>query len=174
MGPFDFLQKKGSQAIKPQPAKLRKETVSIQPNTRKILDTKAQCPRVRRVPAIKQVKKVDFRALETPKAARQDSKKRQISDQLRLESDSDDNFSDEILEGTNKRPRIGPSVELDRHRRLRCMESLSADEAAMGNMVQAAEIASLQMATKYKAAFPDDPEATHIYLQYPSESAKER
>lgn len=173
MGPFDFLQKKGSQAIKPQPAKLRKETVSIQPNTQKTLDPKAQRPRVRTVPAIKRVKKVDLNAFESPKA-RQDSKKRQISDQLRLESDSDDSFSDEILEASNKRPRISPSVEPDRHRRLRCMESLSADEAAMGNMVQAAEIASLQMATKYKPAFPDDPEATHIYLQYPSESAKER
>lgn len=173
MGPFDFLQKKGSQAIKPQPAKLRKETVSIQPDTKKTLDPKAQRPRVRTVPAIKRVKKVDLNALESPKA-RQDSKKRQISDQLRLESDSDDSFSDEILEASNKRPRISPSVEPDRHRRLRCMESLSADEAAMGNMVQAAEIASLQMATKYKPAFPDDPEATHIYLQYPSESAKER
>lgn len=173
MGPFDFLQKKGSQAIKPQPAKLRKETVSIQPNTKKTLDPKAQRPRVRTVPAIKRVKKVDLNAFESPKA-RQDSKKRQISDQLRLESDSDDSFSDEILEASNKRPRISPSVEPDRHRRLRCMESLSADEAAMGNMVQAAEIASLQMATKYKPAFPDDPEATHIYLQYPSESAKER
>lgn len=173
MGPFDFLQKKGSQAIKPQPAKLRKETVSIQPNTKKTLDPKAQRPRVRTVPAIKRVKKVDLNALESPKA-RQDSKKRQISDQLRLESDSDDSFSDEILEASNKRPRISPSVEPDRHRRLRCMESLSAVEAAMGNMVQAAEIASLQMATKYKPAFPDDPEATHIYLQYPSESAKER
>lgn len=173
MGPFDFLQKKGSQAIKPQPAKLRKESVSIQPNTKKSLDPKAQRPRVRTVPAIKRVKKVDLNALESPKA-RQDSKKRQISDQLRLESDSDDSFSDEILEASNKRPRISPSVEPDRHRRLRCMESLSADEAAMGNMVQAAEIASLQMATKYKPAFPDDPEATHIYLQYPSESAKER
>lgn len=173
MGPFDFLQKKGSQAIKPEPAKLRKETVSIQPNARKTLDPKAQRPRVRTVTAIKRVKKVDLNALETPKA-RQDSKKRQISDQPRLESDSDDSFSDEILEATNKRPRISPSVEPDRHRRLRCMESLSADEAAMGNMVQAAEIASLQMATKYKPAFPDDPEATHIYLQYPSESAKER
>ncbi len=116
---------------------------------------------------------MDLNAFESPKA-RQDSKKRQISDQLRLESDSDDSFSDEILEASNKRPRISPSVEPDRHRRLRCMESLSADEAAMGNMVQAAEIASLQMATKYKPAFPDDPEATHIYLQYPSESAKER
>lgn len=173
MGPFDFLQKKGSQAIKPQPAKLRKETVSIQPNTKKTLDPKAQRPRVRTVPAIKRVKKVDLNAFESPKA-RHDSKKRQISDQLRLESDSDDSFSDEILEASNKRPRISPSVEPDRHRRLRCMESLSADEAAMGNMVQAAEIASLQMATKYKPAFPDDPEATHIYLQYPSESAKER
>lgn len=173
MGPFDFLQKKGSQAIKPQPAKLRKETVSIQPNTRKTLDPKTQRPRVRTVAAIKRVKKVDLNTLETPKA-RQDSKKRQISDQLRLDSDSDDSFSDEILEVSNKRPRISPSVEPDRHRRLRCMESLSADEAAMGNMVQAAEIASLQMATKYKPAFPDDPEATHIYLQYPSESAKER
>lgn len=173
MGPFDFLQKKGSQAIKPEPAKLRKETVSIQPNARKTLDPKAQRPRVRTVTAIKRVKKVDLNALETPKA-RQDSKKRQISDQPRLESDSDDSFSDEILEATNKRPRISPSVEPDMHRRLRCMESLSADEAAMGNMVQAAEIASLQIATKYKPAFPDDPEATHIYLQYPSESAKER
>lgn len=173
MGPFDFLQKKGSQAIKPEPAKLRKETVSIQPNARKTLDPKAKRPRVRTVTAIKRVKKVDLNALETPKA-RQNSKKRQISDQPRLESDSDDSFSDEILEASNKRPRISPSVEPDRHRRLRCMESLSADEAAMGNMVQAAEIASLQMATKYKPAFPDDPEATHIYLQYPSESAKER
>lgn len=174
MGPFDFLQKKGSQAIKPQPAKLRKETVSIQPNTRKTLDPKAQRPRVRTVPAIKRVKKVDLNALERPKDRRQDSKKRQISNQPRLESDSDDNFSDEILEASNKRLRISPSAEPDRHRRLRCMKSLSADEAAMGNMVQAAEIASLQMATKYKPAFPDDPEATHIYLQYPSESAKER
>lgn len=173
MGPFDFLQKKGSQAIKPQPAKLRKETVSTQPNTREKLDPKAQRPRVRTVPAIKRVKKVDLTALEPPRA-RQDSKKRQISDQPRLESDSDDSFSDGVLEASNKRPRISPSVEPDRHRRLRCMKSLSADEAAMGNMVQAVEIASLQMATKYKPAFPDDPEATHIYLQYPSESAKER
>lgn len=167
MGPFDFLQKKGSQAIKPQPAKIRKETISLHPNPRKTLD-------LRTVPTIKRVKKVDPNALEPPKARRQDSKKRQISKQPRLESDSDDSFSDGILEASNKRLRISPSVEPDRHRRLHCKKSLSADEAAMGNMVQAAEIASLQVATKYKPAFPDAPEATHIYLQYPSESAKER
>lgn len=174
MGPFDFLQKKGSQAIKPQPAKIRKETVSIRPNPRKTLDPTAQRPRIRTVPTIKRVKKVDPNALEPPKARHQNSKKRRISKQPRLESDSDGSFSDDSLEASNKRLRISPSVEPDRHRRLHCTKSLSADEAAMGNMVQAAEIASLQMATKYKQAFPDDPEATHVYLQYPSESAKER
>lgn len=174
MGPFDFLQKKGSQAIKPQPAKIRTETVSILPRPKTTLDPIAQRARNRTVPAIKRVKKVDPNALEPPRARRQDSKKRRISNQPRLESDSDDSFSDDILEASNKRLRISPSVEPDRHRRLHCMKSLSADEVAMGNMVQAAEIASLQLATKYKPAFPDYPEATHIYLQYPSESVKER
>lgn len=174
MGPFDFLQKKGSQAIKPQPASIRKETVSIHSNPRKKLDSTAQRPRIRTVPAIKRVRKVDPNVLEPPKTRRQDSRKRQISKEPRLESDSDENFSDEVLEASNKRLRISPSVEPDRHRRLHCMKSLSADEVGMGNMVQAAEIASLQMATKYKPAFPDDLEVTHIYLQYPSESAKER
>ncbi len=174
MGPFDFLQKKGSKALKPQPAQIRKEIVSIIPNPRKVVNPTPQRSNAP-VRPIKRTKPSDpHTALHPSKSRRQDSKKRQLSEQPRLDSDSEDGFFDGVSEASNKRLRISPSVEPDRNRLLRCKKPLLEDEEILRNMVHAAEIASLKMPVKYKPAFPNDPEATHILLQYPSESAKER
>lgn len=173
MGPFDYIQKKGSKALKPQPAQIRKEIISTLPHARKALSSTPKRTNTRTVPATNKPRQPDLAVLH-PKSRNQGSKKRLFSAQLRLESDSDDDTSEETLEASSKRSRVSASVEPTSNRQIRCKKLFSEDEEDTRNMVHAAEIATLRRPTKYKAAFPNDPQATSILLHYPSELAKER
>lgn len=174
MGPFDYIQKKGSKALKPQPAQIRKEVISPLPHARKALSSTPKRTNTRIVPAASKPRQPDLAASYPSKSRNQGSKKRLFSAQLRLESDSDNDTSEETLEASSKRSRVSASVEPASNRQVRCKKIFSEDEEDTRNMVHAAEIATLRRPTKYKAAFPNDPQVTNIRLHYPSELADER
>lgn len=173
MGPFDYIQKKGSKALKPQPAQIRKEIVSTLPQARKGLSLTPNRTNTRVIPAANKPRQLDLAVLHPSKSRVQGSKKRIFPAQLRLQSDSDDDSSEETLETSTKRSRVSASVEPASDRQVRCEKLCLYDEDTR-NMVHAAEIATLRRPTKYKAAFPNDPQATNISLQYPSELAQEK
>lgn len=174
MGPFDYIQKKGSKALKPQPAQIRKEIISTLPHARKALSSTPKRTNTRSVSAANKPRQPDLTALHPSKSTNQGSKKRLFSAHLRLESDSDDEASEETFEVSSKRSRVSASVEPASNRQVRCKKLFSEDVEDTRNMVHAAEIATLRRPAKYKAAFPKDPQATNILLHYPSELAKER
>lgn len=174
MGPFDFIQKKGSKALKPQPAQIRKEIISTLPPARRALSSTPKRTNTRTAPTANKPRQPDLAAFHPAKSRNEVSKKRLFSAQLRLQSDSDDDTSEETLEASSKRSRVSASVEPASNRQLRCKKPFPENEEDTSNMVHAAEIATLRRPTKYKAAFPNDPHATKILLHYPSELAEER
>lgn len=89
-------------------------------------------------------------------------------------SDSDDDVSDQDLGAAKKRARRASNVEPDPNRHIRSRRAFSDAEAGKFPMVHASAIASLSKPTKYKPAFPNDPQAIEICLQYPSASQREK
>lgn len=173
MGFFDHIQRKGSTAIRAQPAQVRKEIVTIPANPRKALNPNPQ-PRNDRIPSrTLNVKQKPVAVQQALKARAQKSRKRPSSAQPRLDSDSDENSLDGVLEDSRKRVRASTDVEVDTKRLVRCRKAFSEDGGSFP-MVHAAEIASLSKPTKYRAVFPEFPHATVIYLQYPSASQREK
>lgn len=173
MGPFDYIQKKGSAALKPQQAQTRKEFVSTPLDLQKASNFKPQRMKSRIVSG-NTPKRLNPASLHPSESRNQRPRKRLRSAQPRLESDSDEKDSDEASEALSKRSRATASAEVDTNRQIRCSKPLSENGEEISHMVHAAEIATLNWPTKYKAAFPDDPQVTDIFLQYPSETIMER
>lgn len=169
MGPFDYIQKKGSEALKPQPANIRKEI------SRKALPLTPQPSNSRIVrPVSNNAGQSNLAVLRPSKPRGERPRKRRFSLHPRLESDSDEKDSNETSETPSKRSRVSASVESDYDRQVRCKKTFMEVEKQTHNMVHAASIATLAQPTKYKAAFPNDSHADEISLQYPSEAIKER
>ena len=174
MGPFDYIQKKGSEALKPQPAQIRKEITSRLSHSPKALPLTPQPSNRRTIPSVSnKARQSDLTALGPSKPLGERPRKRPFSLHSRLESDSDDD-SIETSEAPSKRSRVSTSVEPDYDRQVRCKKSPLEVDKETHNMVHAAAIATLARPTKYKAAFPNDAHAIEIFLQYPSEAVKER
>ena len=174
MGFFDHIQKKGSTAIKSQPAQIRKEIVTASANPRKTLNLNTQLGDNRILPAPLNGKRKPVAVQPKPKPRVQTQKKRPSSVQPRLESDSDESSTDEFLDDSRKRARMSTDVEVDTKRQVRCRKAFSDEDGGYIPMVHAADIASLSKPTKYRAVFPEIPRAIEIYLQYPSASQREK
>ena len=174
MGFFDHIQKKGSTAIKAQPAQIRKEIVVAPANPQKTLNTYPRLGGTRHLPGQLNGKRKSAAVWPNPKFRDQNQKKRPSLAQPRLESDSDESSVDEFLEDSRKRARMSTDVEVDTKRQVRCRKAFSDEDYGSFPMVHAADIASLSKPTKYRALFPEVPRETEIYLQYPSASQREK
>lgn len=174
MGFFDHLQPKGRKALKPEPPRIRKEVDhSTPPPARRIgtpTSTRASTPVLPNRLARKRAR-LDVKA---PASRSPKPRKRTVSEQPRLESDSDDDGSAQAFDQPNKRVRLSGDVDHDETRRLRCQSAFLEDEDAKFPMIHAADIASLNMSTKYKPAFPGSLESHSALIQYPSASHPEK
>lgn len=82
-------------------------------------------------------------------------------------SDTEDSFD------ARKRAKISVSTEPDLKRKVRSLEAFSPEQDAF-QMVHAADIASLDKATKFRSAFEEPSVLANVSLQYPSASQRER
>ena len=172
MGFFDHIQKKGSTAIKAQPAQVRREIIIAPANPTKVrnLASRLRDNRILRVTSDVKRQPVNIQKPAKPRA--RNLRKRPSSAQLRLESDSDESSTDGFLEDSRKRVRISTDAEVDKQRQVRCRMAFSEDGGSFP-IVRASDIASLRRPAKYRMAFPEFPQATEILLQYPSASQRE-
>ncbi len=174
MGFFDHIQKKGSTAIKAQPAQVRTEIVLAPVKPHRSPNSNPRLKDNRYLPLTLNAKRKPVTKEQISKPRTQNLRKRPSLAQPRLESDSDESSNDQIVEGSRKRVRVSTDVEEDTKRQVRCGKAFSDEDRGWFPMVHAADIASLSKPTKYKAVFPDCAQATGIFLQYPSASQQER
>ncbi len=174
MGFFDHIQRKGSTAIKAQPAQIRKEITTAPANPRKVLKPARQLAKGPISPRTLDVKQKSVAVQQTSKSRATNSRKRPSSVQPRLESDSDESPTDEVSKDSRKRVRRSTDGDVDTKRLVRCRKAFTDEDGGSFPMVHAADIASLSKPTKYKAVFPEFPYATEIFLQYPSASQREK
>lgn len=174
MGFFDSIQKPGFTAAKGKNVHIKQEIVKTALNPQKTFAPFPQHSNKRSLP-LKKVSKVNSQmAKSSPKSRAQNSRKRLVSIPQRLESDSDDDVSDQDLGAARKRARRNSDVEPDLNRRIRSRKAFSKEDGGVFPMVHAIDVASLSKPTKYKAAFSNDPQAIQIRLQYPSASQSEK
>ncbi len=174
MGFFDSIQKPGFTAAKGKNVHIKQEIVKTALNPPKTFVPFPQHS-IRRPLPDKKAKRLSSQTTKSsPKFRAQNPRKRPSSTPQRLESDSDDDVSDQDLGDARKRARRTSDVEPDIKRQIRSRKAFSEDNGGIFPMVHAADVASLDKPTKYKAAFPNDPQAIKIHLQYPSASQNER
>ncbi|KAL9612512.1 MAG: hypothetical protein Q9167_002897 [Letrouitia subvulpina] len=178
MGFFDHLQPKGCKALKPEPPRIRKEVDhSTPPPTRMTVtptSTRSNTPVLPNRLAGKRARLSVKGPTSTPTSQSPKPRKRTVSEQPRLESDSDDDGSGQAFDQPNKRIRLSEDVEYDKTRRLRCESAFLEDDDAKFPMIHAADIASLDTSTKYKPAFPGSLDSYTILVQYPSATHAEK
>lgn len=173
MGPFDLLRKKGTKPIQAQPQKLRKQiTVTQVPVLTESSESGSSSVHRRGSPAFGAARNRRPVKLQPvlPQARR--SKKRPSPAQLRLQSDSDDDSEREEDTEQRKKVKLSAEPEVDTRRQIRSLKAFSADQDGRFPMVHAADIASLNTSTKYKAAF-SQAQFTTVAIQYPSASQAE-
>ena len=174
MGFFDSIQKPGFTAAKGKNVHIKQEIVKTTLNPQNTFIPFPQHSKKRSLQD-KQAKKLHSpTARPSPKSRAQNARKRPASILQRLESDSDDGVSDQDLGDSRKRARKASDVEPDIKWQIRSRKAFSEDDGGMFPMVHAADVASLSKPTKYRAAFPNDPQVIRIHLQYPSASQCER
>ncbi|RAL13969.1 histone methyltransferase DOT1 [Aspergillus homomorphus CBS 101889] len=193
MGFFDHLQKGGAFSLQPKKPQIRQvvqtraaaptassrspyhsspRTPSTQLKTRESSSRSVSRDRNDLVPSSSSSK----RRLGTPA---QSSRKRQTPE-LRLSSDDDASSDSDAssFEIGRKRARTGDdSAEPDPHRRVRSLKAFVEDGGGGGRrlpMIHAAEITSSQKEGNFKPAFGEARPLPEIFLQYPSNSPKER
>lgn len=174
MGFFDGIQKSGFQAAQVKTSSIKQEIVKTTLNPRKSFIPYPHHSMQRTIPAKLARKQQHDSPKPSPRTLPKNAQKRPASTQQRLESDSDDDVSDQGLGDARKRARRSSDVEPDLNRQIRSTKAFSEEDGGTIKMVHAVEIASLDKPTKYKAAFPNIPQALKIQLQYPSASPKER
>ena len=175
MGFFDSIQKPGFTAAKGKNIHIKQEIVKTALNPQKTFVPFPQHSNKRSLPD-KKIETVNNQtAKSSSKSQTLDTRKRPASTPQRLESDTDDDVSDQDLGDARKRARRASDVEPDPNRQIRSRKAFDEEEhGGAFPMVHAAEVASLSKPTKYRAAFPNDPQAIRIHLQYPSASQCER
>ena len=173
MGFFDSIQKPGFTAAKGKNSHIHQELTRTPTPPRTPIPL-SQRLNNRSLP-VKKIGKTNSPARKaSPKRRDQHSRKRAVATPQPLESDSDDDGADRDLESARKRVRRDSKIEADINRQIRSKKAFSDEDGGNFLMVHAADIASLSKPTKYIAAFPNDPQATEIYLQYPSASQREK
>ena len=177
MGFFDSIQKPGFTAAKGKNVHIKQEIVKTALNPQTTLIPSPGHSK-RSLPDKKAKRLHDPTAKPSAELSSRPQilhpRKRPASTPQRLESDSDDDVSDQDLGNARKRARRISDVEPDPKRQIRSRKAFSGDDGGIFPMVHAADFASLNKPTKYRAAFPDDPQAIRIHLQYPSASQCER
>ena len=171
MGPFDHIQKKGSVAIKPQPAQIRKEIISIVSSVQKASNVNSRKDLSRERCRITQ------NISSHLKGQSKDTKKNPSNLLQRLESDSDDNADGNHIEtetNPRKRQRISVKGTPDISREMRDQNSFLKDGHGIPAMVHAADIASVSNSTSYRRAFPKTVHLNQVDLHYPSACAVEK
>ena len=174
MGFFDSIQKPGFTAAKGKNVHIKQEIVKTALNPQRTFVPFPQHSNKRSLPDKKAAKLSSQTAKPSPISRAQNSRKRLASTPQRLESDSDDDVSDQDLGDARKRARKMRDAEPDPNRQIRSRKAFSEEDGGVFPMIHAADVASLSKHTKYKAAFPNDPEAIEVLLQYPSASQNER
>ena len=170
MGPFDHIQKKGSVAIKPQPAQIRREIISTVTPVQKVSNV---APR-------KDLSRENAKTTQTTsnvKGQSVDTRKKPSNVPQRLESDSDDNGDRNNIETETvprKRQRTGIKGTPDISREIRNQNSFLKDSHGIPGMVHAADIANVRDSTKYRRAFPKTIHLSQIDLHYPAACAVEK
>lgn len=171
MGPFDHIQKKGSVAIKPQPAQIRREIISTVTSVKK---TSNVAPR-------KDLSREKAKTAQTTsshvKGQSVDGRKKTPNLHPRLESDSDDNGDRNYIETENvprKRQRMSVEGTPDISREIRNQKSFIKDGHGIPTLVHAADIANVRDSTKYRRAFPKTSHLSQVDLHYPAACAVER
>ena len=170
MGFFDSIQKPGFTAAKAKNVHIKQEVVKTVLNPQKTFVPFPQHPNKRSLPDKKAKSPNCQTAKPSSKARAQNHRRRPASTPQRLESDSEDDASDQDLGDARKRARRTSDVEPDSKRQIRSRKAFSEDDGGVFPMVHAANVASLSKPTKYRAAFPNDPGVIRIRLQYPSAS----
>ena len=176
MGFFDSIQKPGFKAAQTKNAHIQKEVVKTTIDPRK---TQSPTPFAQRLlnrvpPKKKSPKQSNTKATPSPRSQPHNPRKRAASTPQRLESDSDGDVSDENLDIGSKRVRRSSDPEPDLNRQIRSRRAFSGEDGGQFHMIHAAEIASLSTPSKYSPAFPNDPNAIEVQLQYPSASQREK
>ncbi|KAM0800176.1 putative histone methylation protein Dot1 [Usnea florida] len=174
MGFFDSIQKPGFAAAKGKNIHIKQEIVKTVLNPQKTFVPFPQQSKKPFLPDKMPTKPNSQTAKPSPKARAQNPRKRLASTPQRLESDSDDDISDQDFGNARKRARRISHMEPDPKRHIRNRKAFSEEDGGVFPMVHAADVASLSKPTKYKAAFPNDPQAIRIRLQYPSASQSEK
>lgn len=174
MGFFDSIQKPGFTAAKGKNVHIKQEIVKTALNPQKTFIPFTQHSTKRSLADKKATKANSQTANPAPRSRAQNPRKRPASTPQRLESDSDDDVSDQDLGNARKRARRIGDMEPDPKRQIRSRKAFSDEDGGVFPMVHAIEVASLSKPTKYKAAFPNDPQAIKIHLQYPSASQSEK
>lgn len=172
MGPFDLLRKKGTKPIQAQPQKIRKQiTVTQVPVLTESSESGSSSVHRRGSPAFGAARNRRPVKLQPVHSQARRSKKRPSPAQLRVQSDSDDDSDREDTE-QRKKVKLSAEPEVDTRRQIRSLKAFSADQDGRFSMVHAADVASLNTSTKYKAAF-SQAQFTTVAIQYPSASQTE-
>ena len=174
MGFFDSIQKPGFTAAKGKNVHIKQEIVKTALNPQKTFAPFPQHSNKRSLPGKKPTKVNSQTAKTSPKSRAQNPRKRPVSTPQPLESDSDIDVSDQDFGDARKRARRTSDVEPDLKRQIRSRKAFSDEDGGVFSMVHAVDVASLSKPTKYRAAFPNDPQATQTQLQYPSASQREK
>ena len=174
MGFFDSIQKPGFTAAKGNNIHIKQEIVKTALKPQKTFVPFPQHSKIKPLSGKKATKLDSQTAKPSPKSRPKNARKRPASTPQRLESDSDDDISDQDLGEARKRARRTSDADSDPKRQIRSRKAFSEEDGGVFPMVHAVDVASLSKPTKYKAAFPNDPQAIEIYLQYPSASQNEK
>lgn len=171
MGPFDHIQKKGSVAIKPQPAQIRREIISTVTPAQKAPNVAPRKDLSRNKNKTAQI------ASSHVKGQSVDVRKKSSNPPQLLESDSDDNGDRNYAETENrprKRQRMSDEGTPDMSREIRNQKSFLKDNYGIPTLVHAADIANVRDSTKYRRAFPKTSHLNQVDLHYPAACAVER
>lgn len=171
MGPFDHIQKKGSVAIKPQPAQIRREIISTVTPVQKASNVAPRKDLSREKAKTTQITSSNV------KGQSMDTRKKPSNVPQRLESDSDDNGDRNYIETETvprKRQRMSIKGTPDTSREIRNQNSFLKDSQGISGMVHAADIANVRDSTKYRRAFPKTVHISQIDLHYPAACAVEK
>ena len=112
-------------------------------------------------------------SLSPPRVQKRAPVKRRTPSEATPAFSSDDSDEEENPERPAKKAKL-EARDLDLKRQVRCREAFSEDSKGEFSMVHAAEITSLDRATKYVPAFEGVSEPREVSLQYPSASSRER
>ena len=172
---MDFFKKHvkhGQTARAPEKPSMHTETVKAAPSPTVSPFMHPQSPRNRTFMSKKAPPK---EKLPKPKSSSRSpvpkSRKRPVDDAQVWDDDGD--VSDEDLSASTKRVKKDDSIEKDVNRHIRSTKAFSDEDGGSFPMIHGSSVASLDMPTKYKRAFPDYPNVLQISLQYPSASQRE-